>query len=122
MCVARDKEPVMGGDAPTQVATPPQDGARFELGRLLVCDNCDQLLQPSWSSGGERKYTFLCGCRRYSIEAQLIERLVRDRVEAESSALVADLGEEGPGAVFRALFVEVRIGAAVEDLTYRWRI
>jgi hypothetical protein len=112
----------MGGGAPTRVAARPQDGACFELGRLLTCDSCDQLLQPSWGRRGERKYTFLCGCRRDSIDAQLVERLVCDRVEAESALLVADVAAEGLGVVFRGLFVAVRIGHGPEDLQFVWRV
>ncbi|MDG6107612.1 hypothetical protein Daura_23040 [Dactylosporangium aurantiacum] len=66
-------------------------------------------------------YLFLCGCRRDVIDAELVERLAGDRVEAESMWL-ADLGPDGLGAVFKSLFAEVRIGAGAEELAYRWRI
>jgi hypothetical protein len=112
----------MAGGASTRVAARPKDGARFELGRLLTCDSCDQFLQPLWSPRGVRKYTFLCGCRRDSIDAHLVERLVRDRVETASALLVADVAAEGLGVVFRGLFVAVRIGHCAEDLKFAWRV
>lgn len=122
----------MGGATPARVGVPPEHAAaarrlrsragdRFELCRLLTCDNCDQLLQPSWGPNGERQYVFLCGCRRDSIDADLVERLVRHRVEAESVLLVADVADDALGQVVQRLFVAVRVAAAADDLAFVWR-
>ncbi|MFF5233654.1 hypothetical protein [Dactylosporangium sp. NPDC000521] len=123
----------MGGAAPAGVAVLPEGteaghrrgpgpGDRFSLGRLLTCDNCDQLLRPSWDLSGERQYIFLCGCRRGGINADVVERLVYQRVEAESVLLVADVAVEALPAVFQGIFAAVRIGHSTEDLMFVWRI
>lgn len=95
---------------------------RYSLSPLLTCDSCDRPLQPSGTSTGARVYLFLCGCRRSAIDAGLVERLVRDRVSAESVALVGDAAADALGAVFRSLFAEVRIGEHAQELAYVWRI
>ncbi len=95
---------------------------RYSLSPLLTCDSCDRPLQPSGTSTGIRVYLFLCGCRRTAVDAGLVERLVRDRVGAESMALVEDAGADALGAVFRSLFAEVRIGEHAQELAYVWRI
>ncbi|WP_327009674.1 hypothetical protein OHA72_22060 [Dactylosporangium sp. NBC_01737] len=64
---------------------------------------------------------FLCGCRRDSIDADLVERLVRHRVEAESVLLVADVADDALGQVVQRLFVAVRVAAAADDLAFVWR-
>ncbi|MDG6100507.1 hypothetical protein Daura_03855 [Dactylosporangium aurantiacum] len=94
----------------------------YSLSSLLTCGGCDRRLQPSRTAAGERVYLFLCGCRWQAIDAGLVERVVRDRVEAASVALVAGAAASDLGPVFRSLFVEVRVGADVAALTYRWRI
>lgn len=94
----------------------------YSLSSLLTCDGCDRRLQPSVTAAGERIYLFMCGCRWQAIDSGLVERLVRDRVEAASAALVAGAADVDLGPVFRSLFVEVRVGANVAALTYRWRI
>ena len=105
------------------------DGGRYPsrcnavgLGSLLVCDGCDRPLQLSWGPDGVRLYIFLCGCRRDGVDAALVERLVRDRVEAESALLVAGVAVEELPVVFRGLFAEVRIGHSAEDLQFVWRV
>lgn len=95
---------------------------RYSLSPLLTCDSCDQPLWPSGTSAGVRVYLFLCGCRRAAIDAGLVERLVRDRVEAESVVLVGDTAADALGAVFRSLFAEVRIGNNAGELAYVWRV
>jgi len=66
-------------------------------------------------------YLFLRGCLRDVIDAELVERLVQDRVEAESTWL-ANPEPDGLGAVFKSLFAQVRVGGGVEELAYIWRI
>lgn len=92
------------------------------LGSLLVCDGCDRPLQLSWGPDGARLYVFLCGCRRNGVDAALVERLVRDRVEAESALLVTGMAAEELPVVVRGLFAEVRIGHSAEDLQFVWRV
>ncbi|MER7277972.1 hypothetical protein ABT369_26375 [Dactylosporangium sp. NPDC000244] len=104
------------------VTLPKGAEARFELGCLLSCDHCDQLLVPSWGAGGQRQYTFLCGCRRDSVDAELVERLVRDRVEAESVLLVTGVAEGELGQVFQRLFAAIRVRTAADDLVFVWRL
>ena len=112
----------MGGGAPTTIVAPSERAdARFDLGQLLTCDHCDQLLGPSWGADGKRQYRFLCGCRRGSVDAEVVERLVRDRVEAESALLVTGVADAELGQVFKRLFVAVRVAAAADDLAYVWR-
>ncbi|MEV6925557.1 hypothetical protein AB0M46_13805 [Dactylosporangium sp. NPDC051485] len=93
----------------------------FSLASTLVCDGCDQPLQPSRAPDGQRVYLFLCGCRRDFVDAELVERLARDRVEAASSR-PADFGADGIGSVFRNIFASVRIGHGPEDLQFVWRM
>ncbi|MET7424343.1 hypothetical protein [Dactylosporangium sp. NPDC005555] len=92
------------------------------LGSLLVCDGCDQTLQLSWGPNGDRLYVFLCGCRRDGVDARVVERLVRDRVEGESVLLVDGVANEEFRRVFRNLFAEVRVAASADDLVFVWRI
>ncbi|MEV6922913.1 hypothetical protein AB0M46_00165 [Dactylosporangium sp. NPDC051485] len=92
------------------------------LGSLLVCDGCDRPLQLSWSPEGRRRYVFLCGCQRAEVDAALVERLIRDRVEAESAILATDISPEELSRIVRALFVAVRIGNSADDLVFVWRI
>lgn len=110
------------------VATPAMDRRlsnfelpRFSLTSLLICGGCDRPLQPSRATDGRRVYLFLCGCLRDVIDAELVERLVQDRVEAESTWL-ANPEPDGLGAVFKSLFAQVRVGGGVEELAYVWRI
>ena len=95
---------------------------RYDLGSLLACDECDRPLQPSRDESGQRVYLFLCGCQRRTVNAETVERLARDRVEAESPVLAADLAMKALGPVFQRLFTGVRIGADLNDLAFVWRI
>ena len=92
------------------------------LGSLLVCDGCDRPLQLSWGPDGAPLYVFLCGCRRDGVDAALVERLVRNRVEAESALLVTGVAVEELPVVFRGLFAAMRIGHSAEDLQFVWRV
>jgi hypothetical protein len=92
------------------------------LGSLLVCDGCDRPLQLSRGPDGERRYVFLRGCRRGGLDAGLVERLVRDRVEAESQLLVAGVAVDELVEVFRRLFVAVRVAVVADDVVFVWRI
>lgn len=92
----------------------------YSLSPLLVCDGCDLPLQPSKTARGARVYVWLCGCRRASVDASMVERLVRDRIETDF-ALVADVAADALGPVCRSLFAAVRIGAGVDELTFVWR-
>ncbi|MGI5180555.1 hypothetical protein ACQEVZ_29995 [Dactylosporangium sp. CA-152071] len=67
-------------------------------------------------------YVFLCGCRRNGIDAGVVERLVRDRVEGESVHLVDGVADQELGQVFRNLFVEVRVADTPDDLVFVWRV
>lgn len=95
---------------------------RYDLGSLLVCDGCDRPLQPSQDRSGQRVYLFLCGCQRRTVNAEIVERQARDRVEAESPVLAADVETSALGPVFRRLFAGVRVGADLDDLAFVWRI
>ncbi|WP_345133542.1 hypothetical protein [Dactylosporangium darangshiense] len=94
----------------------------FSLASLLVCEGCDQPLQPSHTTGGQRVYVFLCGCHRGEVSGDVVERLARDRVEVESYALVADVPPDRLGQVFRGLFAQVRTGSSTDDLAFVWRL
>lgn len=71
---------------------------------------------------GDRVYVFLCGCRRASVDARLVERLARDRVEAASVDLVTGVPPERLRLVFEGLFAQVRVGGLPDELEFVWRV
>lgn len=94
----------------------------FSLSSLLVCEGCDRPLQPSYITGGVRSYVFLCGCQRVPVDAGLVERLARDRVETASVDLVTGVLPERLRLVFEGLFAQIRIGASPDELEFVWRV
>ena len=109
-------EPAVDGARPAEHRNGPS------LGSLLVCDGCDRPLQRSWGPDSIRTYVFLCGCQRVEVDAELVERLIRDRVEAEPALQAVDIRPEEFPMVVRGLFAAVRIGHSAEDLKFVWRI
>ncbi|MEV0136660.1 hypothetical protein AB0H83_50580 [Dactylosporangium sp. NPDC050688] len=79
-------------------------------------------MQPSYETAGGRAYVFGCGCRRAAVDAGLVERLARDRVEAESVDLVTGVPPERLRLVFEGLFVQVRVGGSPDELEFVWRV
>ncbi len=110
--------PTAGSELPVSVSPVPG----FSLASLLTCGDCDRPLQPSYETGGKRSYVFLCGCRRASVDAGVVERLARDRVEAESLDLVTGVPPERLRLVFEGLFVQVRVGELPDELEFVWRV
>jgi hypothetical protein len=57
----------------------------------------------------------------WPVDADVVERLIRDAVERRTGVPVVDAAAIGLSRVFRGLLCEVRVGAIEHELTFVWR-
>jgi hypothetical protein len=107
------------GDHQQQAAEPAAPGAESHpthpLTGLLSCVSCQQFLHPVDTARG-RVYRRGCGCHPDPVDATLVERLIRDAIDAHEPSVIATTTGTPLADVFQKSLAQVSIGSSTADL------
>jgi hypothetical protein len=92
----------------------------YPLRGLLTCAGCAMPMQPLTSADGRRCYRSPCGCRLLPIDADAVERSAYGAVERRGLLSHVGVPKDAWAALFAAVLVEVKIGAASDDVGFVW--